>query len=61
MDRLKGKIYLICAFSLVGTSVISARFVTEKLGIFTITAVSPFLRLCFWFHYVLNNLSVIFD
>lgn len=47
MDRLKGKIYLICAFSLAGTSVISARFVTEKLGIFTITAVSLFFALVF--------------
>ena len=47
MDRLNGKLYLICAFSLAGTSVISARFVTGKLGTFTITAVSLFFALVF--------------
>lgn len=47
MDSLNGKLYLICAFSLAGTSVISARFVTGKLGTFTITAVSLFFALVF--------------
>lgn len=47
MNRLNGKLYLICAFSLAGTSVISARFVTGKLGTFTITAVSLFFALVF--------------
>ena len=47
MDGLSGKLYLICAFSLAGTSVISARFVTGRLGTFTITAVSLFFALVF--------------
>lgn len=47
MNRLKGKLYLLCAFSLAGTSVVSARFVTEKLGNFTITAVSLIFALVF--------------
>jgi len=47
MEQLKGKLYLICAFSLAGTSVVSARFVTGKLGTFTITAVSLFFALLF--------------
>ena len=47
MNQLNGKLYLICAFSLTGTSVISARFVTGKLGTFTITAVSLFFALVF--------------
>lgn len=47
MDSLNGKIYLICAFSLAGTSVISARFVTGKLGTFTVTAVSLLFALMF--------------
>ncbi len=47
MNQLSGKLYLICAFSLAGTSVITARFVTVKLGIFTITAVSLFFALTF--------------
>jgi len=47
MNQLKGKLYFICAFSLAGTSVISARFVTGRLGTFTITAVSLFFALMF--------------
>jgi drug/metabolite transporter (DMT)-like permease len=47
MNRLNGKIYLIFAFSLAGTSVISARFVTGKIGTFTITAVSLLFALAF--------------
>lgn len=47
MDRLNGKIHLILAFVLAGTSVISARFVTGKLGTFTITAASLFFALVF--------------
>lgn len=45
MDQLKGKLFFICAFSLAGTSVISARLVAGKLGTFTITAVSLFFDL----------------
>ncbi len=44
-ESIIGKVYLICAFSLAGTSVISAKFVTGKLGAFTITAVSLFFSL----------------
>ncbi|MBP1760913.1 MAG: DMT(drug/metabolite transporter) superfamily permease [Firmicutes bacterium] len=40
MKEWKGPFFLFCAFSLAGTSVISARFVSGKLGTFTITAVS---------------------
>ena len=47
MDHLNGKLYLICAFSLAGTSVISARLIMGKLGTFTITAVSLFFALAF--------------
>lgn len=47
MNQLKGKLYFICAFSLAGTSVISARFVTGRIGTFTITAVSMFFALMF--------------
>lgn len=47
MNQLSGKLYLFCAFSLAGTSVIAARFVMVKLGIFTLTAVSLFFALLF--------------
>jgi drug/metabolite transporter (DMT)-like permease len=43
--KWKGPIFLFCAFSLAGTSVISARFVSGKIGTFTITAVSLFFAL----------------
>lgn len=43
VEHLKGPFFLFCAFTLAGTSVISARFVTGQLGIFTITAVSLFI------------------
>lgn len=43
LNQIKGMLFLLGAFSLAGTSVIAARFVTGKCGIFTITAVS----LCF--------------
>lgn len=39
-ETLLGKIYLTGAFTLAGTSVVSARFVTGQLGVFTIAAVS---------------------
>jgi drug/metabolite transporter (DMT)-like permease len=47
MNQLNGKLYLICAFSLAGTSVIAARFVSEELGTFTITAASLLFALVF--------------
>lgn len=40
MEHLKGTIYLICGFTLAGTSVIAARIVAGHLGTFTITAIS---------------------
>lgn len=45
MKRWKGPVYLFFAFSLAGTSVISARFVSGKLGAFTIAAASLFFAL----------------
>lgn len=36
----KGKLYLVGAFSLAGTSVVAARYVSGALGVFTIAAVS---------------------
>lgn len=45
MKRFLGVIYLTGAFSLAGTSVIAARFVSGQLGIFTITAASLFFAL----------------
>lgn len=42
MEQLKGSIFLFCAFTLAGTSVVSARFVSGRLGTFTITVVSLF-------------------
>jgi len=47
MERLKGSIYLFCAFTLAGTSVISARLVSGKLGTFTIAAASLFFAVIF--------------
>jgi drug/metabolite transporter (DMT)-like permease len=40
MENIKGKIYLLLAFSLAGTSVIIGYILSEKLSGFTITAVS---------------------
>lgn len=39
-DSITGKIYLTGAFSLAGTSVVAARFVSGQVGVFTIAAVS---------------------
>ena len=47
MDRWKGPFFLLLAFSLAGTSVVSARFVSGRLGTFTITAVSLVFALAF--------------
>jgi drug/metabolite transporter (DMT)-like permease len=43
--RLEGPVCLFCAFTLAGTSVLSARYLSDKLGTFTITAVSLFFAL----------------
>lgn len=40
MKNIAGKIYLLCAFSLAGTSVVTGYILSEKLSRFTITAVS---------------------
>jgi drug/metabolite transporter (DMT)-like permease len=45
LKQIRGMLFLFGAFTLAGTSVISARFVTGKLGTFTITAVSLFFAL----------------
>ena len=45
MERFKGSFYLFSAFTLAGTSVISARFVSGQLGTFTITATSLFFAI----------------
>lgn len=39
---LQGNFYLVGAFSLAGTSVVAARYVSAELGVFTIAAVSLF-------------------
>lgn len=49
MKQLKGPFYLFCAFTLAGTSVLSAQYLTVKLGTFTITAISLFFALLFLF------------
>lgn len=45
MEKLRGSMYLIAGFTLAGTSVIAARFVTQRLGTFTITAASLFFTI----------------
>lgn len=47
MEGFKGSIYLLCAFTLAGTSVISARFVSSRLGTFTIASASLFFAFLF--------------
>lgn len=47
MKQLEGPLYLFCAFTLAGTSVLSAQYVSVKLGTFTITVVSLFFALLF--------------
>ena len=44
-ESVLGKLYLTGAFSLAGTSVVAARIVTGKLGVFTIAAVSMLFAL----------------
>lgn len=45
MQRFAGALFLMCAFTLAGTSVIAARYVSELLGTFTIAAASLFFAL----------------
>lgn len=44
-ESIKGKLYLVGAFGLAGTSVIAARYVSGKIGAFTIAAASMLLAL----------------
>lgn len=45
MNSQKGKAFLLCAFMLAGTSVISARLVSASVGVLTITTVSMLFAL----------------
>ncbi len=45
MEKFRGSLYLIGGFTLAGTSVIAARFVSQSLGTFTITGVSLFFTI----------------
>lgn len=47
MNDIKGYVFLFCAFTLAGTSVVSARFVSGRIGTFTITSVSLGFALVF--------------
>ena len=44
-SNLFGKFFLVGAFALAGTSVVAARFVSGKLGVFTIAFLSMFFAL----------------
>ncbi|WP_196591999.1 DMT family transporter [Pectinatus frisingensis] len=52
MQRIKGVLFLLGAFTLAGTAVIAARYVTGKLGPYTITAVSLFFAIMFLLPFV---------
>lgn len=57
MERFKGTIYLMSAFTLAGTSVIAARYVSGHLGTFTITATSLFFAILALLPLCRGNLS----
>lgn len=58
MREIKGKAYLLFAFVLAGTSVVTARFVSDKLGSFTITTVSlGLLLLCLFPFYASQTIT----
>jgi drug/metabolite transporter (DMT)-like permease len=57
LKKLKGPVYLFLAFTLAGTSVISARVVTGTLGMFAIAAVSLFFALLFLLPLCLRRVS----
>ncbi len=59
MKKIKGMLFLLGAFSLAGTSVISARLVMGRLGTFTITTVSLFFALLCLIPVTGKKLSVI--
>lgn len=56
MKQAEGPFYLFCAFTLAGTSVLAARYVSDRLGTFTITAVSLFFALIFLLPFCLGRL-----
>ena len=55
-----GKLYLAGAFTLAGTSVVSARFVSGKLGVFTIAACSMLFALLLLVPLCFRNLKLAF-
>ncbi|MFT3983447.1 MAG: DMT family transporter [Lachnospiraceae bacterium] len=60
MKQFQGKLYLLGAFSLAGTSVITGSILTEKLDSFTITAISlGIVLLCFLPFYGVKVLQTI--
>ncbi len=63
MENTKGKIYLLSAFSLAGTSVITGHILTGKLSSFTITTVSlGILLLClspFYYRKVVQTIRLL--
>lgn len=63
MKKWVGQLYLMFAFLLAGTSVIAARYVSGKLGAFTIASASLFFALLFLFpvsgNKLLNNLRLL--
>ncbi|QHQ63472.1 EamA family transporter [Anaerocolumna sedimenticola] len=63
MEHTKGKIYLLSAFSLAGTSVITGHILTGKLNSFTITTVSlGILLLClspFYYRKVVKTIRLL--
>lgn len=56
IKKWEGPVYLFLAFSLAGTSVIAARFVSGKLGIFTITSISLLFAFLFLLPVCVNKL-----
>ena len=56
MKQFSGPIYLFFAFTLAGTGVLSARYLSDKLGTFTITAVSLFFALLITFPFCVKSL-----
>lgn len=55
MQQVKGFFFLIGAFMLAGTAVIAARYVTGKIGPYTITCISLFFAVLFLFPFMKRN------
>lgn len=56
LQQIKGSVFLFCAFTLAGTSVIAAKLVSGRLGVFTIAAASLFFAVLCLLPLVANNL-----